>query len=453
MDTAKRLGEESIGKLLFRMSLPAMVGMMVNALYNMVDRIFIGQVEGTSAIAGLTISFPLMIILFGFAMLIGIGGTALISMNLGMQKKEEAEQVLGNSFVLMVIFGVILSVLGLIFLEPILKLFSASAEALPYSRAYLSIILYGTVFQMVSFGVNRFIGAEGNAIRAMATMIVGAVSNIIFDAIFILGMGMGVRGAALGTILAQLVTSVWVLSYFLLGKSIVKFHVKNLKLDIKIIGKIFAIGMAPFAMQVASSVITFIFNKQLAFYGGDTAISVLGIINSIAMFMLMPIFGLNQGMQPIISYNYGAKAYDRVLHTLKLSCIVATIIVTIAFAMGQLAPELLMSLFNSKDTALIEMGSSATRIFMSMFPFIGFQIVCSTYFQAVGKAVRATFLSLTRQVIFLIPMLLILPNFFGLTGVWMAPPISDVASSLVTAVAIIYEINFLLKEKKKLAIA
>lgn len=443
MNNATRLGEESVGKLLVRLSIPAMIGMIVNALYNVVDRIFIGQTEGSLAIAGLTISFPIMIIIMAFGMLIGVGGTALISLNLGKGDKDTAEKVLGTSIFMMLITGVSLSTIGLIFNKPLLLFFNASNDVLPYAQSYLGIILFGSTLQMVSFGVNRFIGAEGNAMMAMYTMLIGAISNIILDAIFILMMGMGVKGAALGTIIAQGISATWVLSYYLRDKSVVKFHKHNFKFNFDIAKSICAVGSAPFAMQIAGCAIVFLFNKALITHGGDLAISAYGIIHSLSMFILMPVFGINQGTQPIIGFNYGAKKYDRVKKALGLASLSATVLVTIGFLFSRIAPELLISIYNSKDAELIKMGSEAVRIYMIMFPVIGFQVLCSNYFQATGKPKKAMFLSLTRQVIFLIPLILILPQYLGLKGIWLVAPISDGLAGIVTAVAIIIEFKHL----------
>lgn len=443
MDRAERMGKENIGPLLFKFSLPAVIGMMVTALYNVVDRIFIGQAVGADAMAGLGISFPIMIIIMAFSMLIGIGGTALISLHLGKQEREEAEEVLGNAMMLMIVTGLILMTLGLIFLNPLLRFFGASETVLPYSRGYLSIILYGAVVQMISFGLNRFIGAEGNATMAMKTMIIGGITNIILDAAFIIGLGMGIQGAAIATIIAQTVTALWVLSYFLRGKSVVRFHKKNFGIHWRVVKRIFAIGSAPFAMQLASCVIIILYNKTLMEHGGDIAVSTYTIINSITMFIFMPVFGINQGCQPIIGYNYGAKQYDRVLKTLFLGSVAASVIVIAGFILCQFAPALVVMVYSRQNPELLAVATDALKKFSLMFPIIGFQIICSNYFQAAGKPGKAMFLSLTRQVIFLIPTIIILPMLIGLDGAWYAAPISDTLSAVVTTIAIAIEIRLL----------
>ena len=443
MDRSKQLGEEKIGKLLMKFSIPAIVGMLVNALYNVVDRIFIGQVD-TLALSGVTITFPISIIIMAFGMLVGIGAAALISIRLGQKKKEEAEHILGNAFALIIIISLIVTTLGLIFLEPMLLRFGASTDTMPYAKQYITIILIGTVFQSVGFGLNNIIRAEGNPRIAMFTMLIGGVLNTILDPIFIFVFHMGTRGAAVATVISQIVNTIWVLYYFLGGKSVLKILYKNLRLDAKVVKNIFAIGMSPFSMQIAASIVTIISNKSLVKYGGDVSLGAMGAIMSIAMLVLMPVFGINQGCQPIIGYNYGAKRYDRVKHALKLAIIAATTITTTGFIIIQLFPEQLISIF-SNDPALIEVGSRGIKIYLFMLPVIGFQIVSSNYFQAIGKAKISIFLGLSRQVILLIPLLLILPIFFELNGVWASAPSSDIISSILTAVFLFVEIRHLNK--------
>ncbi|NBI07422.1 MATE family efflux transporter [Senegalia massiliensis] len=441
MDRQKLLGNAPIGKLLLKFSIPAIVGMMVNALYNTIDRIYVGRKVGELGIAGITIGFPIMLIIMAFSMLIGIGATSLISIKLGENKKEEAEKILGNGMFLLVIVAVIISALGLIFLDPLLKLFGASSSVLPYSRDYLQIILFGAIFQTVGFGMNNFIRAEGNPKTAMLTMLIGAALNIIIDPIFIFVLDMGIRGAAFATIISQAASAIWVLSYFFGGKSSLNIHKDNFKLQLPVVKNIVAIGSAPFLMQIASSAINAILNNNLQTYGGDTAIASFGIINSITMFILMPIFGINQGVQPIIGYNYGAKQFDRVKKALKLAVIGATFITVTGYIITRAFPKELISFFGGNNKNLIEMATNGLRIFLFMLPIIGFQIVCSNYFQAVGKPKHAMFLSLSRQVVFLIPGIILLSKVFGLKGIWMAAPVSDILASLVTGIWITLEMK------------
>lgn len=449
MDHSRQLGEEKISKLLYKFSVPAVTGMLVTASYNIIDRIFIGRGVGSLGIAGVTVGFPFMIVMMAFGMLIGLGTTTLISIRLGQQKREEAELVMANGTALLVGVSLLLGVVGLIFIEPLLQLFGASQEVLPYAAEYLRIILFGAVFQGVSFGMNNFIRAEGNPKMAMLTIIIGAVLNTILDPIFIFLLGMGLQGAALATIISQAVSAAWVLSYFLYGGSLLKIRAENLKIRPYIAKQILVIGSAPFAMQIAASIMQVILNNSLAAYGGDVAISAMGIVGSIGMMVLMPIFGINQGAQPIIGYNYGAGNFGRVIATLKAGIMAATTVVFLGFIVIRIFPEALMGLFNSEDFALIQVGSQALKIFFIFLPIIGFQVVSAGYFQAVGKPKQAMVLSLSRQVLLLIPALIILPKYFGLTGVFMAGPFSDLGSSVLAGALLYLELKRLEHKKNK----
>lgn len=443
MDRSKQLGEENIGRLLWKFSIPAIVGMLVNALYNVVDRIFVGRGVGMLGISATTIAFPIAIIIMAFGMLVGIGAGATVSIKLGQKRKEEAEHILGNAFTLLIIVSLLVTVIGLIFQEPLLRLFGASEEVLPLAKEFITIVLLGALLQNIGFGLNNIIRSEGNPRIAMFTMLIGAILNIILNPLFIFVFHLGIRGSALATIVSQAVCSVWVLLYFMGKKSVLKLKLPNLKLNSHIVKQIFAIGMSPFLMQLAASVINITLNKSLESYGGDIAIAAMGIINSILMLILMPIFGVNQGSQPIIGYNYGAKNFDRVKKALKLAVLAATVMSTMGFISVQLFPRAIISIFSSNDVELINIGSMGIRIFLAMLPIIGFQIVSANYFQAVGKAKIATFLALSRQVIMLIPLILILPNFFKLNGVWIAGPTSDALSSILTGVFLLRELRHL----------
>ncbi|MCG4572856.1 MATE family efflux transporter, partial [Clostridium cochlearium] len=372
MNRSKQLGEKNIGKLLIEFSIPAIIGMLVNALYNIVDRIFIGKGVGSLGIAGIFVGYPISLILMAFGMLIGLGGNALVSIKLGQKKEEEAEKILGNSFTLLLLISVGVGILGLLTLEPLLKAFGASETILPYSVDYMKIILFGAPLQAIGFGLNNFIRGEGNPKMAMGTMLIGAILNTILDPIFIFIFNMGIKGAALATIISQGASSIWVLSYFFKGKGLLKLKGENLKLKKSIIKEIISIGLAPFSMQIAASMVTVLLNNNLKNYGGDIATSSMAVINSITMLVLMPIFGINQGAQPIIGYNYGAKKYDRVKETLKLAVLFATIIVTIGFIFTQTIPEKLIGLFGKNEKELIQVASRAMRINLSMLPIIGF---------------------------------------------------------------------------------
>ncbi|MGE4282390.1 MAG: MATE family efflux transporter [Clostridia bacterium] len=441
MDRSKQLGEEKVSKLLLKFSVPAIIGMLVNALYNVVDRIFIGHGVGTEALSGITVGFPIMLVNMGFAMLIGIGATSAISIYLGQQRKEEAEQVLGNAVVLLIGISSIIAVAGLIFINPLLRLFGASEMVLPYAREYLTIILSGSIFMSIGFGLNNFIRAEGNPKIAMYTMLIGAIINTLLDPLFIFVFGWGIQGAAAATIISQAVSAFWVVRYFLSGKSLLRMHVKNMRLNPFIIRRIIAIGMAPFSMQMAASLLNVILNNSLRYYGDDVAIAAMGIVQSIMMLMIMPIFGINQGVQPIIGYNYGAQKFDRVKEALKLAIIAATVIVTVGFVAIRLYPEQFITMFNRDDKELIRLGTQTLLTFMMFLPIIGFQIVGANYFQAVGKPKQSMILSLSRQVLLLIPALLILPRFFGLRGVWYAGPVADMGSAVITGLWLLKELK------------
>ncbi|GKU24606.1 MATE family efflux transporter [Clostridium folliculivorans] len=433
MDKTNRLGEEKISKLLVTFSAPAIIGMLVNAMYNVIDRAVIGHGVNELGIAGITIGFPIQIIMMAFGMLIGIGATSLVSIRLGEGKKEEAEKIMGNAVTLLVVISIVLTILGLIFLNPLLKAFGASEAVLPYARDYVKVILVGMIFGTLGFGMNNFIRADGNPKIAMLTMLISALINAILAPIFIFIFRWGMVGAGLATSLAQVVSSTWIMSYFLMGKSSLKLRSKNLRLDSRIVRKILTIGTPPFAMQLSNSLLNVILNKTLIVYGGDLAISGMGIINSIQTLMLMPVIGVSQGSQPIIGYNYGAKKYDRIKETLKLAISAATIIVVIGFILTRLFPNQFIGIFAS-DEELIKFGTHALFIFFLCLPVTGFQIIGANYFQAVSKMKPAMFLTLSRQVLILIPAILILSKMFGLDGVLYAGPLADFSAAVLTGI-------------------
>ena len=453
LDRSKQLGEEKVLKLLVKFSVPAIIGMLVNALYAVVDRIFVGNGVGSLGMAGAAIGLPIIFIIMACAMLVGIGANTLVSIRLGEQKKEEAEKIMGNALTLLIIIPILLTITGLYFLEPLLRLLGASEAVMPYAKTFNSIILLGAVLQSVGFGMNNFIRSEGNPKIAMFTMLIGAILNIILNPLFIFVFKMGIAGSATATVISQGVSAAWVLYYFIWGKSLLKFRLPNFKLKLDIVGKIVTLGAAPFLMQLAASVLNAIMNNSLITYGGDVAVSAMSAVMSITMLFLMPTFGINQGVQPIIGYNYGAKKYDRVKEALKLAIIAATIIVTIGFAVTHLFSQQLMAMFNSEDTELIKIGSHAMKIFLIFLPVIGFQIVSSNYFQAVGKPLQASLLSLSRQVLILIPAMLILPTHFGLEGVLYAGPLSDLVSSIITGLLLYFELKHLDKKHQNMQLS
>ena len=445
-----RLGEEKISKLLMEFSIPAIIGMVVNTLYNIVDRMYIGNIKdiGGLALTGVGITMPIMTIIMAFGMLIGIGTSARISLKLGEHKREEAEKHLGNAFTLIIVASVLITIIGLVFMHKILGLFGASADTEVYAREYMQIIFFGTIFNMLSFGLNHSIRSDGSPKVAMLSMLIGAGTNIILDPIFIFVFGMGVRGAAIATVISQVVSTIWILYYFTKGKSNLKIKREYLSLDKAIVFSIFSIGVSPFSMQIAQSVVQVLANNALKTHGGDLAIGAMTIINSVAMIFMMPIFGLNQGSQPIIGYNYGAEKYKRVKQAVKSATIVATIIVSMGWIITQTAPHLLISIFN-RDEQLVGIASTGMRIFLFMLPVVGAQVISSNYFQSIGKAKISMFLSLLRQVILLIPCLIILPKIFGLTGVWLAGAVADGLSSLITLIIFFMSVRKL-KDKEEI---
>ena len=449
MENQQALGTESVGKLLLKYSVPAIIGMLVNALYNVVDRIFIGNIPGVGplAITGVGVTMPIMSITLAFAMLIGIGCTTNISINLGQGKKEDAQKIIGNGITLSIIISLILSIIGIVFGNQILHLFGASDQTLYYAKSYIYIILAGTVFNTLGFTLNNTIRGDGNPKLAATIMVVGCITNVILDAVLIFVFNLGIQGAAIATVISQIVTALWGLMYYVKGKSNLTFEKSSLKLDKSLVKSIIAIGIAPFSMQIATSLVQVISNNALKMYGGDLAIGAMATISSISMIFLMPIFGLNQGSQPIIGFNYGAKQYDRANKAFKISALISIVILTAGWVLVQLSPETVIGMFN-KDPKLMDISVNGIRIYLFMIPIIGISITGSNYIQSVGKAKIATVLSLLRQVILLIPMILILPNFFGLNGVWYASPISDFLSTAITAYILYRELKSYKKEEK-----
>lgn len=448
MNKITQLGEEKISTLLIKFSIPAITGMLVKALYNVVDRAFVGRGVGSLGIAGVTVVFPLMMFLVAFGMLIGLGGGSLCSLYLGRGEKEQANVTLGNVVILDVVVIGTLCLGGLYFMEPILELFGASELVMPYAKDYFRIILWGGIFNEIGFGVNNFIRAEGNPLIAMCTMLIGGILNIVLDPLFIFVFDLGIKGAAWATVISQIASSIWVMHYFLRGNSVLKIYKKNLRLRVDIVKKIIKMGSAPFAMQIAASSIQVILNNILGIYGGDIAISGVGIINSFMMAMQTLLFGINHAAQPIIGFNYGARKYERVKETLKLAIFAGTFIVSTTYVLLKIFPTEIITLFNRDNQELIEFGSRAIQIFLFALPVVGFQIVSANYFQAVGKPYKAMILSLSRQVIIFLPAVLILPKFWGLDGVLLAQPVADILAAILTGILLIFEVKRLDQDYK-----
>ncbi len=440
MDKSAQMTKEPVSKLLLKFSLPAIVALVVNALYNIVDSIFVGQGVGDMGLAGVTICFPVVTTFIAFIMLIGMGATALISIRLGENKQKEAEKIVGNAFVLFIILGLCLTFFGLIFLEEILVLFGATENVLPYSIDYMRIILLGSVFLAIGTGMNSFIRAEGNPKIAMFTMLIGAVVNIVLDYIFIFIFNWGIKGAAAATVISYIVTSAWVLYYFIAGKGIIKLKRSMLKLERSVSTQVIKLGFPIFVIQITGSIQQLILNRSLARYGGDLSLAVIGVIMSITTFLVMPAMGISQGAQPILGFNKGAGEEKRVKDTLGLSLIFATLIITIGFIIAKIWPAQLIALFND-NPKLIEQGVEGMDIFFKFIPLVSVQMLGTSYFQAVGKAKQATVLGLLRQVIIFIPLLILLPMRWGLSGVWWSAPISDLGAFLLTGIWLLFDMK------------
>jgi putative MATE family efflux protein len=429
----KILGSQSIGRLLAKLSIPATVAMLVMGLYNVVDTIFIGRGVGTEAIGGLTIAFPFQIIVMAFAGMIGFGTASVVSRNLGSGNRERAYRAAGNAFTISVFFGLVAMVLGYTFLDPILRLFGATPVLIAYAREYLSVILTGTVLITFSMATNNIVRAEGRATVAMITMVLGAVTNIILDPIFIFGLKMGIRGAALATVISQFLSAAFLLYFYTSGRSSLSIRLRHLRPEKSVVLEIFALGVPAFIRQGGASLVVILVNNALGRYGGDIYISVFGVVFRIMHFVLMPLMGLVQGFQPITGYNYGAGNIDRVKRTIRFTLLISTMVAAFGFLILALIPGPTFRIF-SNDIELITAGLPVLRVVVLIIPFVGIQMIGASYFQAVGKARPAFFLGLSRQFIFLLPLIIVLPRLFGLWGVFAAYPAADFLSTLVTSI-------------------
>jgi putative MATE family efflux protein len=427
------LAEAPIGKLLIKLSVPATLAMIVNALYNIVDAIYIGQGVGFLGMAGLTVSFPIQMFILALGQMVGIGGGALASISLGEGNREKADNVAGNSYVLIVILGLAITLLGSFFLDPILKTFGATENVLPYARDYMSVIFYGAVFFSFSVVGNNLVRSEGNAFVAMVSMMIGAGLNIILDPIFIFVLDMGIRGAAIATILSQFMSFVYLLFYMYSGKSIFAIKPRHLRPHASYMGQILSLGFPAFSRQVGGSILAIFLNNAIVRFGGDIALSAYGAINRIIMFLFMPMFGVLQGFQPIAGFNYGAKRFDRVRESIRITMFILIALATLGWGVAQLFPTLIMRLFTPEEE-VIRIGAQALRIIIIAIPFVSVQIMSATVFQALGKPKPAFFLSLLRQFILFIPLMYIIPQVtgLGLIGLWLTFPVSDVISTIVS---------------------
>ena len=428
---APDLGKDSIPRLLLTFAIPAIVGLMINALYNIVDRIFVGNGVGAMGLAGIAVSFPSFIIMMAFGMMVGVGGSVNFAIRLGQGKVAVAERILANSLVLIVILTVILVAVQLAFLEDVLRFFGATETIMPYAKSYVGITLLGSIFLTANMTMNNFIRASGFPRIAMGTMIIGAISNTILDPIFIFVLDMGIGGAAIATVISQMFSCTWAASFFISKRSPYRVRMKNLPLNCRTIRAILSIGFAPFSIQIASGFMQTILNKALVVHGGDLAISAMGVATSTIIFLFMPVMGLCEGSQPLIGFNFGAQNFKRVRRIYRLTSLVATVIMTVSWIFLRFYADNVIALFDPNDSQLIEMGGRALKTMTLVIPLVGVQIATTVFLQATKCPRLAALLALSRQLIFLIPCLIILPDYFGLRGVFYALPVSDFFSFLL----------------------
>ncbi|MCR5077349.1 MAG: MATE family efflux transporter [Prevotella sp.] len=436
MDNKKatlELGTKPVGKLLAQYALPAMIAMTAASLYNIIDRVFIGQVVGPMAISGLAITFPFMNLAGAFGAAVGVGASTAISVKLGQRDYDTAENILGNTVTLNLIIGIVFGLVSIIFLDPILRFFGASDATIPYARSFMQVILAGNVISHMYFGMNAVLRAASKPRQAMMATIFTVVMNILLDVVFIWWWHWGIRGAAFATIISQAMALVWQMRLFANQDELLHLKRGIYRLKANLVKNIVAIGISPFLMNVCACIVVIFINNQLVSYGGDMAVGAYGIANSIAMIFVMFVIGLNQGMQPIAGYNYGSQQTDRLMRVVKLAILAATAIMVTGWLIAHLAPYYCARMFTT-DPELIRQAIKAIQINMMMFPFIGYQMVVTNFFQCIGKVKISIFLSLSRQLLFLIPLLAVLPRFFLLDGVWASLPSSDFIASLVAAV-------------------
>lgn len=448
MDNKKatlELGTKPVGKLLAQYALPAVIAMTAASLYNIIDRVFIGQVVGPMAISGLAITFPFMNLAAAFGAAVGVGASTTISVKLGQKDYESAENILGNTITLNLIVGLAFGGICLLFLDPILRFFGASDATLPYARDFMQVILAGNVFSHMYFGMNAVLRAASKPRMAMLATIFTVGMNILLDVVFILWWHWGIKGAAFATIISQVLALCWQMKLFTNKSELLHLKRGIYKLKSNLVRNIISIGISPFLMNACACVIVIFINNQLVRFGGDMAVGAYGIANSIAMIFVMFVIGLNQGMQPIAGYNYGAQQYDRMMRVVKLSIITAVCIMLTGWSLAMFAPYHCARMFTT-DPELIKGSIKAIHIIMMMFPLIGSQMVITNFFQCIGKVKISIFLSLSRQLLFLLPLLAILPNFYGINGVWASMPTSDF---IAVVVAVTIMLVFLRRFKKE----
>ena len=443
------IGKEPIHKLLIRFATPSILGSFINSIYNIVDRLYIGRGVGRDAQAGLALTFPIMIILAAFGMMVGIGSSTIVSLLLGEKRQDDAEKVLGQALALFIIFVVTIQALSLIFLDELLVLFGGTEHAIPYAHQYLSIILWGNLFQHISFGMSNLVRSEGRAYKAMFIIMLGAVLNIILDPIFIFKFKLGIAGAAWATILSMFCSSMWIVFHFSFRMGVLKLRLKYIRVYPKLFVRVMSIGMAPCMLQIVHCGVVILYNHSCKLFADNDihatmGIAAYGIANTVMMCLLMLPFGVLQGMQPIVGYNYGARLYSRVSKTFKLSLHAGTILCfAMAVVMYVMAP--LFAKCFAKDENLIKVTIYTLRAASTGFTFIAPGMLTSNYFQSIGKAALAMFFSLTRQVFFLIPVLIVMPRLIGFNGIWWSGPISDTLGGALAIGMAIHELKKLSK--------
>ena len=445
------LGTEPIGRLLFRLSLPAITAQLINALYNIIDRMYIGHMEevGGLALTGVGVTFPILIIVAAFSMLIGMGGAPRAAIKMGRKDQKGAEEILGNCAISLVVISLFLTAFFLLFQRPVLLAFGASEQTLPFAQDYLTIYVSGTLFVQISLGLNSFINTQGFAKIGMMTVLIGAVLNIVLDPLFIYAFGLGVRGAALATVVSQGISALWVLRFLTGKRTSLRIRIKYFKVKKTVLLPVLALGVSPFIMTSTDSLVTIMLNSALQRHGGDLGVGAMTICGSVMQVMMMPVSGLNQGGQPIISYNYGAKKMDRVKKTFRLLFILSVALSVLAWAVCMLLPRLLVQIFN-KDPEILSQSVWALRIYTAAMFILGVQWACQQAFVAIGEAKTSLFLAMLRKIILLISFILIFPYFFAdkVFAVFFAEPVADVLASVTTGLVFLVRFQKILRKKE-----
>jgi len=437
MNRVHRIGHESTLKLLLEFSIPAIIAISVQSTYSIIDRIFIGNGAGTDAISGITVCFPVIALFMAFGMLIGIGGASLYSIKTGEGRKDDCIKILHNTVILLALISTVMSCITWLFLKEILIFSGASGGALLYAEKYLGILLIAFPFQTTGFGMNNFIRSEGRPGLAMATMIIGAAVNTALTPLFIFSFNMGIEGAALSTVIAQLISFLWVMHYFIYGESITGIRPCNLRISREFTLRTLSMGCGPFTMQIGSCITASVYNHQLMNYGDELTVSIYGILHSITVFILIPALGISQGAQPLIGYNSGRGDTFRAAKILKESIAASALIITAIFIPVVAMPGEIISIFNTSDTLLASEGGGALRISLALLPLSVLQICSAGYFLASGEVKKSILLTMSRQILFLLPAVIILPVLSGVKGIWIAAPFSDLCSFILTAALLI----------------